>query len=65
MGNDIKTVRSTGSEYWADYVCGEKIKTDRLTTITKEPAIKTTKKHAICHITVFLRVVSVIKLRLR
>ena len=65
MGNDIEAVRITGSNYWAAYVGGEKIKTDRLTTITKEPAIKTTKKHAICHIKVFLSVVSVIKLRLR
>ena len=30
MGNVIKTVRSTGSDYWAAYVGGEKIKTDGL-----------------------------------
>ena len=30
MGNVIKTVRNTGSDYWAAYVGGEKIKTDRL-----------------------------------
>ena len=28
MGNDIKTVRSMGSDYWAAYVGWEKIKTD-------------------------------------
>ena len=28
MGNVIETVRSTGSDYWAAYVGGEKIKTD-------------------------------------
>ena len=27
MGNVIETVRSTGSDYWAAYVSGEKIKT--------------------------------------
>ena len=26
MGNDIETVRSTGSDYWAAYVGGEKSK---------------------------------------
>ena len=30
MGNDIKTVKSTGSDYWAAYVGWEKIKTDGL-----------------------------------
>ena len=30
MGNVIKTVRRMGSDYWAAYVCEEKIKTDRL-----------------------------------
>ena len=30
MGNVIETVRSTGSDYWAAYVGGEKIKTDGL-----------------------------------
>ena len=30
MVNDIKTVRSTGSDYWAAYIDGEKIKTNRL-----------------------------------
>ena len=28
MVNDIKTVRSMGSDYWAAYVGWEKIKTD-------------------------------------
>ena len=28
MGNVIETVRSTGSDYWAAYVGGEKIKTN-------------------------------------
>ena len=28
MGNVMETVRSTGSDYWAAYVGGEKIKTD-------------------------------------
>ena len=30
MGNNIKTIRSTGLDYWAAYVGGEKIKTDGL-----------------------------------
>ena len=30
MGNVIKTVRITRSDYWAAYVGGEKIKTDGL-----------------------------------
>ena len=30
MGNVIKTVRNTGSDYWAAYVGGEKIKPDGL-----------------------------------
>ena len=30
MGNDIETVRSTGSNYWAAYVDWEKIKTNGL-----------------------------------
>ena len=30
MGNVIGTVRSTGFDYWAAYVGGEKIKTDGL-----------------------------------
>ena len=30
MGDVIETVRSTGSNYWAAYVGGEKIKTDGL-----------------------------------
>ena len=30
MGNVIETVRSTGSNYLAAYICGEKIKTDML-----------------------------------
>ena len=30
MGNVSETVRSTGSDYWAAYVHGEKIKTDGL-----------------------------------
>ena len=30
ISNVIKTVRSTGSNYWAAYVGGEKIKTDGL-----------------------------------
>ena len=31
MGNVIETVRSTGSNYWAAYIGGEKPKTDGLT----------------------------------
>ena len=30
MGNVIEPVRSKGSDYWAAFVGGEKIKTDRL-----------------------------------
>ena len=30
MGNVIETVRSTGSNYWAAYIGGEKPKTDGL-----------------------------------
>ena len=30
MGNDIKTIRSMGSNYWAAHVAGEKVKTDGL-----------------------------------
>ena len=30
MGSVIETVRSTGSDYWAAFVGGEKIKTDGL-----------------------------------
>ena len=30
MGNVIETIRSTGSNYWAAYIGGEKIKTDGL-----------------------------------
>ena len=30
MGSVIEIVRSTGSDYWAAYVGGEKIKTDGL-----------------------------------
>ena len=30
MGNDIETVRNTGSDYWAAYVGWEKIKTEWL-----------------------------------
>ena len=30
MGNVLETVKSTGSDYWAAYVGGEKIKTDGL-----------------------------------
>ena len=37
MGNDIETVRSTGSDYWTAHVGGEKIKTDRLKQCTPNP----------------------------
>ena len=30
MGNDIQTVKSTGSDYWAAHIGGEKIKIDGL-----------------------------------
>ena len=36
MGNVIETVRSTGSDYWAAYIGGEKIKKDGLNN-TPEP----------------------------
>ena len=39
MGNDIETVRSTGSYYWAAYVGGKKIKTERLTQHTQTDVI--------------------------
>ena len=40
MGNVIKTVRSTGSDYWAAHVGGEKIKTDGLKQDTRTDVIK-------------------------
>ena len=39
MGNDIETVRSTGSDYWAAYVGWEKIKTDGLKRHTRTDVI--------------------------
>ena len=39
MGNDIETVKSMGSNYWAAYVSGEKIKTDRLKWHTQTDVI--------------------------
>ena len=39
MGNDIETVRSTGSYYWAAHIGGEKIKTDGLKQHTRTDAI--------------------------
>ena len=39
MGNNIKTIRSTGLDYWAAYVGGEKIKTDRLKQYTRTDVI--------------------------
>ena len=40
MGNVIETVRSTGSDYWAAYVGGEKkIKTDGLKRHTQTDVI--------------------------
>ena len=36
MSNVIETIRSTGSDYWAAYVGGEKIKKDGLND-TPEP----------------------------
>ena len=39
MGNDIETVRSTGSDYWAAHVGGEKIKTDWLKQHTQTDVI--------------------------
>ena len=38
MGNVFKTVKSTGSDYWAAYV-GEKIKTDGLKQQTRTDVI--------------------------
>ena len=35
MGNDIETIRSTGSDYWAAYVGWEKIKTENLNDTPK------------------------------
>ena len=35
MGNVIKSVKSTGSDYWAAYIGGEKIKTDRVKQHTR------------------------------
>ena len=35
MGNDIETIKSTGSDYWAALVGEEKIKTDRLKQHTR------------------------------
>ena len=35
MGNDIETVRSTGSDYWAAHIGGDKIKTDGLKQHTR------------------------------
>ena len=39
MGNDIETIRHTGSDYWAAHVGGEKIKTDGLKQHTLTGAI--------------------------
>ena len=39
MGNVIETVRSTGSDYWAAYVGGKKIKTDGLKQNTRTDVI--------------------------
>ena len=39
MGNDIWAVRSTGFDYWADYVGGEKFKIDRLKRHTQTDVI--------------------------
>ena len=39
MGNDIKTVRCTGSDYWAANVGGRKIKTDGLRLHTRTDVI--------------------------
>ena len=39
MGNDIETVRSTGSDYWAAYIGWEKIKTDGLKWHTRTDVI--------------------------
>ena len=39
MGNDIKTGSTTGSDYWAAYVGGAKIKTDGLKWQTQTDVI--------------------------
>ena len=39
-GNDIKTGSTTGSDYWAAYVGGVKIKTDGLKQQTRTDVIK-------------------------
>ena len=39
MGNDIKTVRNTGSNYWAAYIGWEKIKTDGFKQHTRTDVI--------------------------
>ena len=39
LGNVIKTVRSKGSDYWAAYFSGEKIKTDGLKRHTRTDVI--------------------------
>ena len=39
MGDDIETSRSTGSNYWAAYVGGEKIKADGLKQHTRTDVI--------------------------
>ena len=39
MGNVIGSVTSMGSDYWAAYVGGEKIKTDRLNKHTRTNVI--------------------------
>ena len=39
MGNVIETVRSTGSNYRAAYIVGEKIKTDGLKQHTRTDVI--------------------------
>ena len=39
MSNVIETIRSTGSDYWAAYVGGEKIKTDGLKRHTRTDVI--------------------------
>ena len=39
MGNDIETVRSVGSDYWAAYIGWEKIKTGGLKQQTQTNVI--------------------------
>ena len=39
MGNDIETGCTTGSDYWADYVGGAKIKTEGLKRQTQTDVI--------------------------